>query len=169
MAYGTDEGFVDYHEARGRTVPASWVLPGATVIQSARLVASEWLDASYGGVWIGEPTDGFTQDRQWPRTGATTQGYTFPDDITPERVINAAYEAAWQQATKPGAFQTVFNPQKYTSVSIDGAVSIDYNLNMTSVADMQVQLQVVEQLMQPLIDPNKSGSFSGLSGAKVLV
>lgn len=164
MAYGSDQGFKDYHLARGRVVPLTWN------VTSIRLVASEWLDGTYGSLWIGTPTGGFTQERQWPRTGATTTTnppYTFPDDEIPEQVVNATYEAGWHQGMKPGSLTVDFNPFKYKSVSVDGAVAVEYNLAFTSSADLQMQIVTVQRLMAALL--RQDAGMSALSGAAIRV
>lgn len=162
MFYGTAEDFTTYHESRGRTVSGAW---DDDIIESALLVASEWLDGVYGTLWIGEPTDGFSQERQWPRTEAIVNSvptYTFPDDATPEQVIQATYEAAFRQLTTPGSLQVDFTPGKYKSVRVEGAISVDYNMGITQSSDVQLQIGVIQTLMQRLL--KEGGAFSSFSG-----
>lgn len=181
MFYGSASGFLTYHVTRGRVIPASWTTP---VIESGLLVASEWLDSIYADSWIGTPTAGFTQVRQWPRTDAVINRapdfnnypsrwyywfpsslpdpYTFPDNVVPDQVINATYEAAFRHLTTPESLRTDFTPYQYKSVSVDGAISVEYAQNVSAANDIQLQIQAVSALMAPLLDPQKN--FSGLSG-----
>jgi hypothetical protein len=162
MFYGSVDGFVEYHDNRGREIPATW---SEEFIESTLLVASEWLDAAYSGLWSGTPTDGFEQVRQWPREHAKTNTdpvFHFPDDAIPERVEFAAYEAAFRQGQKPGSLQKDFTPNKYRSVRIDGAISVDYNLNLSEASDAQTSYPVISSLMAPLL--NSNNDFSGYSG-----
>lgn len=172
MSYGTNSGFVEYHEARGRTVPAAWQLNDGAIITSARLVASEWLDAKYRSIWIGQPTDGYEQVRQWPRVNATTATnppYTYPDDVVPDPVIYAVYELAYYQASNPGVLQPIATPKKYKRVRVEGAIEVEYNLDLSGTADIQPQLSTVDSLMYPLLDPNASGTLSALTSPSVRV
>lgn len=162
MSYGTKEGFVAYHTARGREVPALW---DDEVIQAALLVGSEWIDHIYGNLFIGYPTGGYDQARQWPRTTALTENIypqkVFTDSEIPDAVVNAAYEAAWRQATTPGSLMVDYTPGKYKRVSVEGAISVDY-AQFTSSSDVQIQIGAIDNLLWPLL--KKQGNFSNLSG-----
>jgi hypothetical protein len=160
--YGSAEDFVTYHENRGRSIPGTW---DDDYIEAALLVASEYLDGRFGAVWIGTPTGGFEQERQWPRTDAyiEDEDYTFADDVVPDRVEKATYEAAYREATTPGSLTVDFKPNKYTSVSVDGAVSVDFNTALWHSADIQIDIPMVKILLKPLIDPEKTGSVSVFS------
>lgn len=169
MFYGSAEGFREYHEERGREIPATW---DNDKIDSALLVASEWLDSIYGDIWIGYPKDGFEQELMWPRKDATIFNiippYTFEDDVIPLRVINATYEAALREATTPGSLMIDFTPSKYKSVRVEGAIQVEYN-SFFSSSEIQTQLTTVQSLMAPLINPESAGSFSLLTGRSVRV
>lgn len=164
MFYGSAEDFVTYHEARGRTIPGTW---DDSYIESALLVASEWLDNRYDDLWTGYAVDGYEQVRKWPREVATTNTFPqsiIPNTVIPERVEHATYEAAFREATTPGTLLSDFAPQKYKSVRVDGAISVDYNLSLAQAWDSQVEIPVIESLMLPLLDPEGQGTFSSLSG-----
>ncbi|QWY83166.1 putative structural protein [Rhizobium phage RHph_X2_24] len=161
-------GFTAYHEARGRTVPGTW---DNVDIEAALLVASEWIDNKYGPSFIGFKTDGFLQDREWPRTGAVTDTdppYTFLNDAIPDRVTNAVYEAAWRQASNPGSLSVDYTPAKYKRVSVDGAVSVEY-AGVNFVNDLQTQIAIIDQILSPLLDPGAGGALSAFSGAAIRV
>lgn len=159
--YGSAAEFETYHEARGRTIPGTW---DGTYIEAALLVASEWIDGKYGDRFYGYPTGGYEQDRQWPRTLAYTNTwpvYVFATDQIPTEVKEATYEAAWREATTQGSLNVDFTPSKYNSISVDGAVYVNYN-NSLDVTDVQKQIQVIELILKPLFDPKRN--TSGLSG-----
>lgn len=160
----TVTGFTAYHEVRGQEIPGTW---DEAYIEATLLVGSEWIDRTYGALFVGSKTGGFLQDRQWPRINAmVVEGiniYTFPNDTIPELVINAVYEAAWRQANNPGSLLVDYTPGKYKSVSIDGAVSVDY-AQFTSAYDIQKTFPAIDQILWPLFDPTASGSFSSYSG-----
>lgn len=164
MIYGSAEGFADYHEARGRELPATW---DDDYIAAALLSASEWIDDIYGPSFIGYKTDGFLQEREWPRTAATvtssTPNFTFEIDDVPERVENATYEAAWRQATTPGSLLADYTPGKYKSVTIEGAISVDYR-QFDNAYEIQVQIGAVDTLLWPLLDEYSGGRNSNFSG-----
>jgi len=163
MFYGSAANFTTYHEDRGRTVPAEWT---DSIKEAALLLASEWIDNLYGESFYGYPTDGFLQERQWPREDARTNTYPehlFTNTETPDNVADATYEAAFRELTSPGALNVDFTPNKYNKASVDGAVTVEYAQNLT-VNDAQVQIRVVDPILSPLLDPAKGGSFSGLSG-----
>lgn len=162
MFYGSVADFKAYHTSRGKTLP-SW---SDEVIEAALLVASEWLDNIYKDVFSGYPIGGFDQEREWPRESALSNTYpqkVFSITEIPVRVEHATYEAAFREAASTGALNVDFTPNKYTSASVDGAVSVKYAQNLT-INTAQVQIRIIDQLIYPLIDPLKAGAKSGLSG-----
>lgn len=163
MIYGDKAGFESYHESRGRELPGTW---DDDVIEAALLVASEWIDNIYGAQFSGQKTGGFDQEREWPRSGAYATvppaPHLFPDDVTPDRVIKATYEAAWRQASTPGSLQVDYTPGKYKSVSIDGAISVDY-AQFSQATDIQTQIGIVDSLLWPLLNAAGAG-MSSMSG-----
>lgn len=161
----TATGFADYHEARGRTVPGIW---DTDFIDAKLLVASEYIDDTYGAAFVGYKTGGFDQEREWPRTGAVSNSFPsrpFGTSEIPERLTNAVYEAAWREASASGSLNADFKPNKYSSVDIDGAVAVEYAANITSAADIQVQIPVIDSLLAPLLNPWGAESLSSLSGS----
>lgn len=167
MNYGNAAEFLSYHESRGRDIPGTWEDDSIT---AALLVASEWLDATYRDSWIGQPTNGYTQDRLWPRTGAytnTSPSYTFSNSEIPNAVVYATYEAAYRELTTPGSLGGDFTPGKYKSVRVEGAIQVEYR-SMFSAGEAQVQMPVLAGLMNPLLS-SSLGNASPLSGDAVRV
>ena len=64
--YGDDSGLAAYLAAQGYVLPE-----GAATLAVLRQRGSDYLDGLYGAQFRGVPTDGVTQERAWPRTGAT--------------------------------------------------------------------------------------------------
>jgi len=159
-SYGTNQGFTDYHTARGRDVSAY----DDGDITAARLVASEWLDGLYAMRWPGLKTV-HTQDRDWPRQGVIDrEGYAVSSVTVPVQIENATYEVALRQLQSPGSLTTDFTPNKYSRVSIDGAISVQY-AGMGGAADAQVQLPIVGQIIASLLWWDGAGS--GMMGQVV--
>lgn len=161
--YGSNEGFQEYFESRGQDIPGTW---DDTYIAAALLVASEWVDGVYGPQFSGYKTGGYNQEREWPRAAAYANVYpcyNFANTDIPDRVVNATYEAAFRQATTPGSLSVDYVPGKYKSVSVDGAISVDY-AQFSSTSDVQMQIAVIDVLLWPLLNAPGSGGFSGLSG-----
>lgn len=164
MTYGDVAGFREYMENRGKELSSIWT---DDKISSALLVASEWLDSQYEAIWIGYKTNGFKQERSWPRTSAIVQAYpyyTFDKDEIPEQVVKATYEASFRELTSQGYLSVDFTPNKYKSVRVEGAIEVAYNSEIQQSSEIQTQIPIIENLMSLLIDPNKSGTFSSLSG-----
>lgn len=175
--YGDATGFDDYFTARGKDIPGTWTTQD---IEAGLLVASEWIDGIYGSSFVGYKTGGFTQEREWPRTNATVvenvklytfdrssymdgPAYTFGTNEIPDRVKNATYEAAFRHLTTPWSLETDYTPGKYKSVSIDGALSVEYN-QINSYTEVQLQIAAVDRLLWPLLETSIGGGTSGLSG-----
>ena len=181
MSYGDATGFEAYFTARNKEIPGAWDTDSIT---ASLLVASEWIDGVYGPLFIGQKTDGFTQEREWPRSSATviekqssyslspTYGYlasyTFPDTEIPTQVLNATYEAAYRHLTTPGSLEVDYTPGKYKSVSIDGALKVEY-AQINSYTEVQIQIAAVDRLLWPLLDPSVGGGMSSLSGGSIRV
>lgn len=169
MIYGNANGFREYFRTRGKSLSEIWT---DEKIESALLVASEWLDGQFEASWIGYKTEGYKQERSWPRTAAVVASFPYhlyDKNEIPEQVIKATYEAAYREGTSNGCLQTDFTPSKYKSVSVSGAVAVEYNDLVLSAGDAQLEIPIIQNLMKPLIDPQKSGDLSVLSGKVVRV
>ena len=155
-------GFAEYMEARGREIPGTWT---DEIIDAALLLASEWIDGVYGRLFSGQKAGGFLQDREWPRTGAysnTIPVYTFPSDVIPDQIASAVYEAAFKQASNPGSLIVDYTPGKYKSVSIEGALSVEY-AQFSSASEVQTQFSLIDMILDPLLAALGAG-FSSYSG-----
>ncbi len=160
--YGDAEGFTAYWTARGRE--AAIVAYDEPEITAALLVASGYLDAAFRSQFMGLKHGGRDQVLEWPRDGVQDiYGYAIPNDVPPREVINATYEAALRQLQTPGVFFADYNPSKYRSVSVSGAVSVQYAVG--TAFDFQTQMPQIAAILAPILTGLGAGAFSSLSGA----
>jgi len=160
--YGDAEGFQTYWVARGRE--AAIAAYDESEITAALLVASGYLDAAFRSQFMGLKHGGRDQVLEWPRDGVQDiYGYAIPNDVPPREVINATYEAALRQLQTPGVFFADYNPSKYRSVSVSGAVSVQYAVG--SAFDFQTQMPQIAAILAPILTGLGAGAFSPLSGA----
>ena len=163
MTYGTRAEFDTYIALRGLIIPSD---ADNDDKDAALLVASEWIDNVYGDFFTGTKTDGFNQVREWPRKAAYTNTdpqYIFTSSEIPERVKQAAYEAAVRQLNEPGVLDKDFEPSLYTSVSVEDAISVEFASHNQS-SDIQIKIAKIEQLLLPLFDQGRQINNSNLSG-----
>lgn len=159
--YGTATGFQTYHLARGRNVAAY----ATNNVNVALLVASEWLDGSFGYRWPGYKVgDRAQQTRDWPRSWVQDrEGYPVSAEFVPTEIENATYEAALRHLQNETVLQADFTPNRYKRVSIEGSVSAEY-LSL-SAQEVQKQFPIIGQILAPLLEGN--GGVSSISSGIV--
>jgi hypothetical protein len=121
--YGDNPGFTAYAVAAGYSIP-----DGATddQITAARQRGALVIDR-YEHRFPGARTGGYAQERAWPRSGAMTcSGEAIPDNIVPDPIINAAYEAAFIELTDPGRLSPVVTATSIIRREQVGSLSVDY-------------------------------------------
>lgn len=158
--YGSAEGYRLYEKARGRNVPEA--LEDAD-IESALLVASEWLDDLYREEFIGYKKDSKTQVREWPREDAQVcyfPYFAYEDDEIPVEVIDSTYEACRRDLEKPGCLAQDYQPQLYGSVAVEGAVSVTYK-NEAGAEYVQLQIPAVERRIKRVLTNSGNSIVSG--------
>ena len=161
--YGTATGFTAYHQKRDNSVPVD--IDTDEEIETALLVASEWVDARYRSEFQGWKTGDRAQVREWPRIGHVDYyGYSIPSTETPREIENATYEAALRHMLSPGVLSVDYTPGKYDSVSVDGAVSAKF-ARFGSASEIQTQFKTIAEILSGLLS-NKGGS-SNLTGSVV--
>ena len=84
-----------YHAARGNT---SWAALTTPRKEQLLRIATDYMMAAYGGLWIGEILDG-NQRLDWPRVGAMVNGWLLDSAAVPLAVANACAELALRAAT----------------------------------------------------------------------
>lgn len=159
--YGDAAGFKAYWLARGDITAATM---DNTAIEAALLVASEWIDQSFRMQFGGDKVGQRAQIREWPRNGAIDiDNHYIASDAIPREVLAATYEATFRQMTTPGVFFKDYTPSKYKSVSISGALSVDYAIG--SAYDFQTQFPAIAAILIPVLTAEGTGGFAGLSGS----
>lgn len=159
--YGTAAAFTSYHTERGRDVSEY----DEAAISVALLVASEWLDGSFGHRWPGYKVgDRNQQVRDWPRSWVQDrEGYPVDAETVPVEIENATYEAALRHLTDPTGLLVDHTDDRYRRVSIDGAIAVEYRgLNAMQV---QKQFPVIGNILAPIMEGG--GNLSALSSGIV--
>lgn len=154
--YGTATGYVAYHEARGRAIHPDHV----DDIETALLVASEWLDGSFDwpGYKVG-PRE--TQTRSWPRFWVQDRDHYPVDSASvPVEVEHATYEVAFRWMADDTVLSADHTPERYKRVSIDGALSVEYR--GLGAAEVQKQFPILAIILEPLL--GRSGNSPISSG-----
>ena len=156
--YGDDAGFTAWLDVNGYTLPEG--APSAAVLRQR---GAAYVDGLYGPRFSGIPTGGFSQERQWPRTGAYAYGQPIPGDTIPDAVIKASYAAAWQEASDPGSL-SVFGSAA-TAIKrerVEGAVEVEYQTSSGgwSAESLSPVLTSVEGLLAPFLVP--AGGFPSI-------
>lgn len=155
--YGTATGYKAYWLARGNDQSAV-TDPN---IEIALLVTSEFIDRSFRSQWQGLKVGQRDQVRDWPRSGVVdADGYAVASDVEPIELLNAVYEGTFRQLTTPGIFFKDYTPNKYKSVSITGALSVEYAIG--DAWSMQTQMPMIAMALRPIL--SCSGDASMLSG-----
>lgn len=154
--YGSAVAYSAYHAARGRDVSDQSV----DEIETALLVASEWLDGSFANRWPGYITGTrLTQYRSWPRSDVIDiHGYGVDYSTVPVEIEYATYEAAYRWLADNTALLADYTPQKYKSVSIDGALSVQYR--MLDAATVQQQFPIIGNILSRLLGGSATSSLS---------
>lgn len=160
--YGNVSDFKTYWNNRGQQ--AVIIVFDDPTITAALLIASGYLDAAFLSQFMGLKSDGRAQLLEWPRIGVQDiYGYAIPSDVPPREIINATYECAFRQLQTPGIFFKDYTASKYKSVSISGAVSVDFAIG--SAYDFQTQMPQIAAILLPILTGMGTGAFSPLSGA----
>lgn len=144
--YGSYDEFLVYCDERGYEVTHS-----ESRVEAALLVASEWLDATYRKFFQGLKVGQRYQIREWPRTGVVDNyGYAVASNEVPWEIEHATFEAALRELASSGSLTVDYVPPKYKSVSIDGAVSVQY-ASVSSGWELQPEFLKIDQILAPIL------------------
>lgn len=120
--YGDDSTFDAWLAENGYSLP-----PGAPATAVLRQRGSTYLDGLYGPSFSGAPTGGFSQERAWPRTGATAYSMPIPDNVIPTPILHASYAAGLQEGKVPGSLAPVVTAgRQIKREKVEGAVEREY-------------------------------------------
>lgn len=121
--YGDNTKAQAYWQAAGYVVPENTPVADIT---AARQRGSMFVDR-YEFKFPGTRTDGFAQERAWPRTGAETYyGDAIPSDAIPVAIENASYEAAFLELTNPGSLSPVVTGSATVKREKVGQLEVEY-------------------------------------------
>jgi len=154
--YLADRGFTD------------WAPFSTETKQAALLVASEYVDNTYGALFNGTKAGGRAQERQWPRLNASDiYGNRFTAVEVPIEAEQATYQLALRQGAAPGSLSGDFNASEVIKkAAVEGAVSVEYAGDGSFNASQTI-FPVVDAIIAPLLA--SSSGFSSLSGSRVRV
>lgn len=157
--YGTNEGASAYWAAAGYVIPEDATEPQ---IAAARQRGSLVIDR-YEPRFSGRRTGGFSQERAWPRTEATTYyGEAIASNEIPVAIVNASYEAAFLELTNPGSLSPVVNGAESIKREKIGPIETEYAIASSSnVADLIALstpvVTTIEGLLWPFLTPVMPG------------
>jgi hypothetical protein len=162
--YGTDNDFNAWLTASGYQLP-----DGSPTASALRSRASRWLDATFADMFTGRPADPVTQERAWPRIGATAFGQPIGESDIPLAVIHASFAAAYQEARKPGLLDAIEDQRGAVKRRKVDDLEIEYQdrkesdklLAAEGLQAPALRLYVVEGLLAPLLKKSVTslGSF----------
>ena len=145
--YGDDAGFEAWLIDNGHAVPE-----GVVPVAALRQRGSAYIDGLYGPRFSGLPTGGFTQERAWPRTGATAHGQSIPDTLVPAAIIQASYAAALHEATSPGALSATASAAGVIKREKVDVLEVEYAAGSgDALKDATPMLLAVEGLLAPFL------------------
>ncbi len=153
--YGTATAFTEYHAARGRDVSEY----DSAQIETGLLVASEWLDGSFGDRWPGFKAGNRDQVRDWPRSWVQDRdGYPVDFNSVPVEIDHATYEAAYRWLQDDTSLVVDYTPGKYKRVSIDGAISVEFR--SLDASTTQKQFPIIGNILARLLGGRNVSSLS---------
>lgn len=135
--YGDNTKAQAYWQAAGYVVPDRMV---ETDITAARQRGSMFVDR-YEFKFPGSRTDGFQQERAWPRKDAYVYtGEMIPDDTVPVAIEMAAFEAAFLELTTPGSLSPVVTGSATVKREKIGSLEVEYAASASMSVDDIVAL-----------------------------
>jgi hypothetical protein len=142
--YGDNVGLVAYWEALDYDVST---VDTSTNYDALRLRGSMYIDGTYERLFYGSRTDGYAQERAWPRTGVPG----IASDEIPGAVVWASYEAAYVELITPGVLSSSVVPnQRITEVKA-GTAGVKYADGGDTVAGMSRMYSRINGLLLPLL------------------
>jgi len=152
------DSYISVSEFRGYCDRIGYDLTGKqeAEIEQALRRGTRWLDATYGQRFIGSPASP-AQALVWPRSGAVWRGSELPGDIVPQKVKDAACEAAWREAMTPGTLSPDYVAAERVKQEQVGDLSVTYMDTPGGAADVMPVVSVIDGLLAGLVAA-KSGN-----------
>ncbi|MQX48490.1 DnaT-like ssDNA-binding protein, partial [Sinorhizobium medicae] len=119
----------------------------------------------YEPKFSGRRSGGYTQERAWPRTGATTYyGEAIPSSEIPVAIVNASYEAAFLELTNPGSLSPVVTGSQTVKREKIGQLEVEYSSSSSTDIEDVVALATpvvttIEGLLWPFLTPVWPGAL----------
>lgn len=118
------------------------------------------IDGLYGPRFIGAPVT-VSQALEWPRIGAVWRGAELPDDEIPQKVKDAACEAAWRELNKPGTLQ----PDLARGGKIKSAGAGPAQVTFADGAPSETTLSAIDGLLSGLVRAKTTSTFGFVARA----
>lgn len=159
-SYISVEYFDAYATSRGLTVPEG---AEPTAKESALRRATTWIDAAYGSEFSGVRLRGREQALQWPRRGARdAEGDVISSEEVPVEIERAAAEAAMRELGSPGSLSPdVTTGRVEKSVSVSGAVSVEYAVGRDVVDSQRPILTIIDDILRSLTGGRRRSAHAG--------
>lgn len=155
MHYGTLSAANEWHQTRGNSAWAA----GSEEARTAALVrASDWLDATYGPRFKGQPST-MSQPREWPRIGVCLRGHELPDDEVPSQILAAVYDAALRELAAPGSLAPDFDPAAQIRAKSEGLGPMQESYTYAAPAtagEARKAFPIIEGYLRPFLTGSTS-------------
>ncbi len=146
----------------------AWVDGDAELKEPALRRAAQYIIAVYGNRFPGKRTQApELQSLPWPRSNvADDDGYLIADDLVPTNLKWAQIEAAFLELARAGTLQPTATSRLQKSVTV-GPLSVTYEDSVGNKYGPTGQplFSIIDGLMQPLLDLNKTSSVAFLKRA----
>lgn len=147
--YGDDTAFNTWLSDNGYVLPAD-----APTVAVLRQRGSTYIDATYGARFFGFPTGGVSQERQWPRTDASTMWADIDPAVIPSAVVEASFQAAWYEANNPGGLVAGGSAASGIKREKVGSIEVEYQASSSSdsyAASLTPLISTVDGLLAPYL------------------
>jgi hypothetical protein len=160
--YGDADGYIEYGTARGYDVGTLSPSPDERVNQIL-LVGSIYIDGKFRSGFNGKKVGGRSQEREWPRDGATdADGNEIDITEIPIEVVNATYEAAYREQVSPGSLMPDYVASGRVVSEQVGSLAVTYaQTPVMQASDSWPVIGVIDQILAPLLSgsANRSSLF----------
>ncbi|MQX45781.1 DnaT-like ssDNA-binding protein [Sinorhizobium medicae] len=159
--YGTNDGFTAYATEAGYVFPDGTTDDQKTAARQRGFLVIDRYEPKFSGRRSG----GYTQERAWPRTGATTYyGEAIPSSEIPVAIVNASYEAAFLELTNPGSLSPVVTGSQTVKREKIGQLEVEYSSSSSTDIEDVVALATpvvttIEGLLWPFLTPVWPGAL----------
>lgn len=149
--YGTEQGFTDWLDAQGLTLPED-----AQPVAVLRAIGSAYVDAAYGyRLTCSRRTGGWEQELEFPRIGHYVNGQLLPSDLIPQPWINASYRAAYLNAITPGWSTNAVDGSRLTKTEKVDVISREFfapgDANSSDVAPGMPSDSIINGMVLPFL------------------